>query len=252
MSAILILGGTTEGYELAEKLETREGGLVISSLAGRTSSPRMPQGQVRIGGFGGVPGLIHYLTTHNIAAVIDATHPFARRMGWNAAQACADTHTPLVRLERPAWHPGPGDRWHSVQTWDQAVALVGQNSKRVLLAIGRQELAPFATLTEPFFLIRSVEQPDPMPPFVNAELLLARGPFTVEDERRLLKDNLIDTVVCKNSGGNATDAKLTAARELGVQVIMLDRPARPDVPTVASVGHAVTWLYGRGLINQGP
>jgi precorrin-6A/cobalt-precorrin-6A reductase len=91
-----------------------------------------------------------------------------------------------------------------------------------------------------------------MPPFAKAKIVLARGPFTVEDERSLLKDHQIDTIVCKNSGGSATDAKLTAAQELGVQVIMLDRPARPDVPKVASVGHAVTWLYGRGLINQGP
>jgi len=148
----------------------------------------------------------------------------------------------LLRLERPAWLPGPGDRWHEVAEWSEAVELVAREARRVLLAIGRQELAPFAGIEPVWFLIRSVEAPDPMPPFRQAELLLARGPFDLAGERALLVDRRIDTIVCKNSGGTATDAKLAAAREAGIRVVMQRRPRRPELPTVASVAEALAWL----------
>lgn len=242
-NTVLILGGTTEGYGLAQRLDEPGSLRVISSLAGRTANPRLPAGEVRIGGFGGVSGLSAYLTEHRIAAVVDATHPFASRMGWNAARACTNTNIPLLRLERPAWTPVPQDRWHPAETWEQAVAAVGSLSKRVLMTIGRQELLPFAALTDPWFLIRSVDAPDPMPPFQQAELLLARGPFTLDGERTLLTTHAIDTLVCKNSGGGATDAKLTAARELGVNVIILQRPIRPQTAVTDYVEGAAAWVY---------
>lgn len=239
---ILILGGTAEAGALARTLADGADLSVTTSLAGRTSTPRLPPGRVRVGGFGGPAGLAAYLREAGIRAVVDATHPFASRMGWNAAQACAAAGVPLLRLERPAWRPRPGDRWDEVEDWDQAAAIVGHAARRVLLALGRQELAPFAVLDRVHFLIRSVEAPDPLPPFAQAEILTARGPFTVEAERALLTGHGIDTVVCKNSGGDAAAAKLEAARDLGVRVVMRRRPARPQVATVATVAEAAAWL----------
>jgi len=240
---ILILGGTTEGYALAAALADHPRFTPCSSLAGRTTSPRLPRGESRIGGFGGPTGLADWLRARGSRAVIDATHPFASRMGWNAAEACAACGLPLLRLERPAWRPGPGDQWDEVADWDEAVAsLARHGAQRVLLALGRQDLAPFAALDPVWFLIRSVEPPEPMPPFARAELLLARGPFTAEDERALLTGHRIDSIVCKNSGGTATDAKLAVARALGIRVVMRRRPPRPATPTVADVPAAVAWL----------
>ena len=254
--AVLILGGTTEGYALAGALAPRPGLRVISSLAGRTASPRHPPGEVRIGGFGGAAGLAAYLRAERITAVIDATHPFAARMGWNAAEACRDSGVPLLRLERPAWTQTPGDHWDEVDDWDEAARLLATQSRRVLLALGRQELAPFAGLDHVWFLIRSVDAPNPMPPFAQAEVKLARGPFTLADERDLLRAHRIDTLVCKNSGGTATDAKLEAARALGVRVVMRRRPERPLVRVVATVAEAVGWVesqegQGSALDPQG-
>ncbi|SIT02237.1 precorrin-6A reductase [Insolitispirillum peregrinum] len=244
---ILILGGITEAYALASALVDCPGVRVISSLAGRTGTPRLPAGEVRIGGFGGPEGLAGYLAAQKIAAVVDCTHPFASRMGWNAAAGCAVAGVPLLRLERPAWRRQDGDLWDEVDDWQQAVAVVANHSRRVLLAVGRQELAPFATLERPWFLIRSVEPPDPMPPFPQAEILLARGPFTLADEHALLTGQRIDTIVCKNSGG-PTDAKLTAARALGIRVVIRNRPRRPETATAATVTEALYWLgYQRGV-----
>src|SRR5689334_14276439 len=159
---LLILGGTTEGYALAAALAGLTGLRVISSLAGRTANPRLPAGETRIGGFGGPDGLAAWLRDARIAAVVDATHPFASRMGWNAAAACAATAIPLLRLERPAWQPIAGDCWHQVADWQEAAALVGRIARHALLALGRQEIAAFAPLEHVRFLIRTVDAPDPM------------------------------------------------------------------------------------------
>lgn len=238
---ILILGGTAEAYVLADALAQRPGIRVISSLAGRTGAPRLPTGEVRVGGFGGVPGLAAYLRDTAIAAVVDCTHPFASRMGWNAAEACAAAAVPLLRLERPAWVRQDGDVWDEVDDWTEAVSLVGARSRRVLLAVGRQDVTPFAGLDAVWFLIRSVEAPDPIPPFAQAEILLSRGPFSETSERDLLTTHRIDTIVCKNSGG-PTDAKLAAARALGVRVVMKRRPPRPQTARAATVAEALNWL----------
>jgi len=243
---ILILGGTTEAYVLAEALAAHDDLRVTNSLAGRTTDPRLPAGETRIGGFGGPEGLIDYLREQRIRAVFDVTHPFAASMGWNAYQACHAARVPLLRLERPAWTPEDGDRWDQVEGWDEAVnTLIQGGPQRVLLAVGRQELIPFAGLDDIWFLIRAVTPPDPMPEFPLAELLLSRGPFDLDNERKLLDEHRIDTIVCKNSGGLATSAKLIAARERGIRVIMRQRPRRPETPLATSVEGALNWLEMR-------
>jgi precorrin-6A/cobalt-precorrin-6A reductase len=241
--AVLVLGGTSEGRELARALADEPGLRVLSSLAGRTASPRMPSGEVRIGGFGGAGGLADYLRAQHISMVIDATHPFAATMAENAERGCRAAGVPLLRLERPAWRPTAGDNWTEVEDWDAAAAIIGANGRRVLLALGRRELALFAELDHVWFLVRAVEPPAPMPAFRQSELLLARGPFALDGERHLLARYRIDTIVCRNSGGGAADAKLVAARELDIRVVMRCRPARPaGLPTAATVGEAVAWV----------
>lgn len=238
---VLILGGTADARALAGRLTEQGKWRPVTSLAGRTATPLLPAGEVISGGFGGADGLAAYLRQNQVARVIDATHPFAARMGWNAAQACAATGTPLLRLDRPVWIAAPGDRWIMVDTWTQAAQWLAQHAHRVLLALGRQDLQPFAGLDHIWFLIRSVDAPAPVPSFTQAEILLARGPFSLDDETALLRRHHIDAVVCKNSGGGA-DTKLIAARQLGIPVVMRNRPPRPDGTRVFTPQDAIAWL----------
>ncbi|MEU5666159.1 cobalt-precorrin-6A reductase [Streptomyces longwoodensis] len=233
---VLILGGTTEARELATVLAARPGVRVTTSLAGRVSRPGALDGEVRTGGFGGAGGLAAWIRDEDVAAVVDATHPFAAGITANAARAAADTGRPLVVLRRPGWSPGPGDRWHDVPSLEAAAALLPCLGRRALLTTGRLGLATFAHVTDVHFVVRSVEPPEPpLPP--DTRLVLARGPFTLDDELALLRTHRVDVLVTKDSGGAATSPKLTAARTLGLPVVVVRRPALPDgvtaVPDVA-------------------
>ena len=237
---VLILGGTGEARQLAAHLVGR-GMRVTSSLAGRVSRPQLPEGEVRVGGFGGVDGLADWLRREEVRAVVDATHPFARTMSEHAARATAATGTPVLALRRRPWQPGPGDDWRPVSSLEEAAALLPDLGDRILLTTGRQELAHFAALRDQHFVVRTVEPPEPpLPPRVTT--LLSRGPFTTDGELELLREHRIDAVVTKNSGGTMTTAKLTAARELGLPVVMVQRPPVPEVPEVDTVEEAVEQL----------
>ncbi|HEY8979954.1 MAG TPA: cobalt-precorrin-6A reductase [Streptomyces sp.] len=217
---------------------------VTTSLAGRVSRPGALAGETRVGGFGGVAGLGAWLREHRVTAVVDATHPFASRMTHNAVAAAAETGVPLVVLRRPGWEAGAGDRWYDVGSLAEAAALVPSLGRRVLLTTGRLELAAFAHITGVHFVTRSVEPPDPPMPD-DCEVLLARGPFSLDDELRLLREHRIDAVVTKDSGGAATAAKLVAARELGLPVVVVRRPALPSgVTVVGDAGGVLEWLGG--------
>jgi precorrin-6A/cobalt-precorrin-6A reductase len=241
MSApILILGGTAEARELARRLH-EDGTPVISSLAGRVSQPKLPVGEVRIGGFGGPAALATWLHENRVTAVIDATHPFAARISASAYTACASAELPLLRLERPGWEERPGDRWHWVDNIDAAASLVPATGERVFLTTGRQDLAAFAGISAAWFLIRCVDPPEPtLPP--RHELVLARGPYTLEGELGLIDAHEIDVVVTKDSGGDLTVAKLEAARRRELPVIVVRRPARPDGDSVHTVAAALAWV----------
>lgn len=237
---VLILGGTSEARSLAAAL-VADGVPVTSSLAGRVARPRMPEGEVRVGGFGGPDGLVTWLADHDVAAVVDATHPFAERISTSAATGCATAGVPLLRLERPGWRPGPDDDWRWVDSLDDAAALVPALGSRVFLTSGRQGLAAFAGVGDVFFLARCVDPPEPpLPPRI--EVLLSRGPYRAEDEAALLREHRIDVLVTKDSGGTLTEGKLTAARELGIPVVLVRRPDHPDVAVVTDVDRARTWV----------
>ena len=232
---VLILGGTAEARALAAALVDR-GVDVVSSLAGRVREPALPAGEVRIGGFGGVDGLAAWIGEHGVTAVVDATHPFASTMTGHAVAACAATDVPLLVLRRPGWPPEPGWTWADSLA-HAATLLAG----RVFLTTGRTGLATFAHL-DLEFLIRCVDPPTgPMPR--RAHVLLSRGPFTVAGERALLREHRIDVLVTKDSGGALTSAKLAAAREEGVTVLVVRRPPLPaGVAAVATVAAALARL----------
>lgn len=234
---ILILGGTGEARELARRVTALglPGGGVVSSLAGRVSNPALPVGEVRIGGFGGVDGLAQWLRDNEVSAVVDATHPFARQITANAFEACGRVGVPFLILRRPGFTPQDG--W----TWVDTVAEAARNlpGERVFLTTGRQDLAEFARCPQ-WFLARMVEPPEPPVP-QRIEVLLSRGPFTVDGELELMRSREIDVLVTKDSGGSMTSAKLEAARQLGVPVVIVRRPPLPPAETVADVDAAVRW-----------
>jgi precorrin-6A/cobalt-precorrin-6A reductase len=237
---VLLLGGTSEARALAGELAHDAELRVISSLAGRVSNPSMPAGEVRVGGFGGPEGMAGWAKAEGVAAVIDATHPFAETISAHAVDACARAGLPLLRLERPGWSPRGGDDWHDAGSLAEAAALLPKLGTRVLLTTGRQGLAAFAAL-DLWFLIRCVDPPDvPLP--ARSEVLLARGPYERAAERALMRSNGIDVLVTKNSGGALTEGKLDAARDLGIPVVMVSRPPAAAAESVTAVSDAVRWI----------
>ena len=242
---ILVLGGTSEARELAAALYER-GVPVTTSLAGRVTRPRLPPGEVRIGGFGGPDRLAGWLAAHHVSRVVDATHPFAERISASAVAACTEARVPLLRLERPGWSERPGDCWHWVDDLAGAAARVPALGERVLLTTGRQGLEAFAAL-EAWFLIRCVEQPGPPLP-ARHEIVLDRGPYTLEGELALIDRHRIAVLVTKDSGGGYTSAKLDAARARGLPVLVVRRPNRPAGDSVGSVEEALTWA-GAGAVQ---
>jgi precorrin-6A/cobalt-precorrin-6A reductase len=249
-ATVLILGGTGEARELARLLDGPGRLRVISSLAGRVADPALPAGEVRVGGFGGVPGLAAWLGDHQVDAVVDATHPFAETISANAAAACARAGTPLLSLIREPWTAEPGDRWHEVSSLPEAAGLLAALGRRVFLTTGRQGLAAFAGLAELWFLIRCVDPPaGPLP--ASYQVILARGPYAAAAEQDLMREHRIDVLVTKNSGGPLTAGKLAAARELGIPVVMVSRPPRADVSRCLTAADAASWVARQLSRNPG-
>jgi precorrin-6A/cobalt-precorrin-6A reductase len=239
---ILILGGTAEAVALAESCAARPGLEVISSLAGRTRIPTLPPGEVRTGGFGGAEGLAKFVLERRIERLIDATHPFAVQIGAHAKSACDATGMPRLRLLRPPWLQVPGDRWLEVADLAEAASRLPELGRRVFLTVGQRDLEAFAGV-DLWFLVRTIEPPGTWP-LRRAAWVTGRGPFAVEAELDLLRAHAIDVLVTKASGGEATYAKLVAARRLGLPVVMIRRPAPPPGPVVDSVEAALAWLDG--------
>ncbi|MBX9457195.1 MAG: cobalt-precorrin-6A reductase [Rhizobium sp.] len=242
---ILILGGTTEARRLAERLAQRDDIAATISLAGRTSDPIPLPLPTRNGGFGGVDGLVDYLAKESIDLIVDATHPFAEQISANAAKAAAVSGVKIFALRRPTWDQVEGDCWTRVADVGAAVIALGETPRTVFLAIGRQEAGRFAAAPQHDYLVRSVDPVEPPLAVPRCRYILTTGPFREADECRLLEENHVDAVVAKNSGGSATYGKIAAARRLGIEVIMVERPRQPGIEAVASVEAALTLIDQR-------
>jgi precorrin-6A/cobalt-precorrin-6A reductase len=247
---LLILGGTSEGRALAHAVHTANPHVhLITSLAGVTEpAPDLP-GEVRSGGFGGADGLATYIKDNAINALIDATHPFAQRITENAMQACAQTDTPYLRLDRPEWTMPADTDVVFVPDAHEAARLVARTSAAALLTIGRKDLAAFEGVAKVKLVVRVIEQPDTGLKLNNAAYVIARPPFTLDGEVALMQAYGIDTVVTKASGGDATRAKLDAAAAVGARLVVLRRPPAPDTEPgfgrVFNVEDAVAWVSAR-------
>ena len=236
---ILILGGTAEARQLAASL-VADGVDVISSLAGRVSTPSLPPGRARVGGFGGVDGLADYLRREQVSAVVDATHPFAAKITKNAVQAASLTDTPLVRLERPGWREHPRSSSWTWVTDASAARAAAEPARRPFLTTGRQSLDDFQAWADRDVLVRLVDPPAALLP-QRWNVILSRGPYRYAGERKILTDHGIDVILTKDSGGTHTVAKLEAAGDLGIRVVIIARPEPPPVPLLKTVAEAVAW-----------
>ena len=246
---VLILGGTSEAAELDRLLADQAPEIrAIVSLAGHTFDPRPLNLPVRVGGFGGIAGLRDYLDTAGIVAVIDATHPFAAIMPFHAQAACRAQNVPLLAIRRKPWQPAEGDRWQCVPDMEAAVAALGAQPRRVFLTVGRLELPAFADAPQHRYLVRVIEPIGDRLPLHDVTVIQQRGPFDADDEADLMAREGVEVLVTKNSGGHATVGKLVAARRLGLPVIMVERPAKPDVEAVEHIDQVLPWLVAQGLL----
>ena len=238
---LLILGGTSESSSLAHLISKTEFNATIS-YAGRVERIRQQPIQKRIGGFGGVDGLTSYIISNCITHLIDATHPFAAKMSQNAILACQNTNIPFAALTRPQWQKQKTDNWYLVPDIKTAVAALDCNPKRVMLAIGRMHLAHFYKNPQHFYLLRLVDRPVKPLAFTNQVIEVSRGPFTTNEDKLLLSKYKIDLMVAKNAGGNATYAKIEAARQLKIKVIMIERPVISDRLTFYNPEEVLQWI----------
>lgn len=239
---VLILGGTADANRLAEAVANDPGIDAVLSYAGRTENPTPPPIPWRVGGFGGIDGLKQYLIGEKIARVVDATHPFAAQMSAHAIAACAATAVPLLALERPPWQRGPCDRWIEVDDIPAAAEALGAAPRRVFLGIGRQHLTVFAAHSQHAYLVRLIDPPRTPLTLRDAEVIVARGPFDLASDRAMLTKFRTDIVVAKNAGGNSASAKIEAARELALPVVMIRRPFVPACQKVDTVAEVLRWL----------
>lgn len=241
---LLIFGGTAEAAALAAAaLERFAGRLdVTTSLAGRTAHPAPLPGRLRIGGFGGAAGLAAHLGADHVDLVVDATHPFAARISAQVVEACAAAGVPRLLLHRPPWQRHPLDRWVEVEDLAGAAAALPQLGRRVWLTVGARELGAFTGLRDHHFVVRLIDPPRAPLPLASCEILLGRGPFELAEERRILDRHAIDVLVAKASGGSATAAKLVAARERNLPVVMIRRPPPAPGPQVDNIAAALEWI----------
>ncbi|RUO99655.1 cobalt-precorrin-6A reductase [Hyphomicrobium sp.] len=239
---ILLLGGTTEASALAEFLAGAPNVSATLSLAGRTTNPPASTLATRIGGFGGIAGLSHYLRDQKIDLLIDATHPFAARISANAVDACRACGVPLLAVERPPWTPVPGDDWIEHDTVETAIAALPAEAQSVFSGLGRQAIDALRLAPQHRYLIRVVDPIELPPDLWHCELLTARGPFRTGDDARLFADYDIRYVLSKNAGGSAAYAKIEAARQLGLKVHIVRRPALAARTTVQSADEAMAWI----------
>lgn len=239
---ILLLAGTFEARRLASEILQRFPSFRLTpSFAGVVKELPDLGCPIRVGGFGGSEGLEDFCREEAVSLIIDATHPFAVQMSDNAAQAASILDLRLLRLERPAWQPGPDDNWQRVPSMNEAVLALPQDA-RAFLTVGRKEIGKFLQRTDIFALVRMIEPPEQYLP-EHWKLILQRPAQSTAEEADLLNQHGITHVVAKNGGGERSYAKITAARELGLTVVMIDRPFPPSLgKPVAGIEEAMQEL----------
>jgi precorrin-6A/cobalt-precorrin-6A reductase len=248
MTRALILGGTTEANLLAAS--AADAGIdAIYSYAGRTQVPVNQPLPTRVGGFGGADGLADAIRQEGITHVVDATHPFATEISQNAVAACAATATPLIALERPPWAKSPRDIWIEAANVASAVTALPEKPVRVFLAIGRQHITPFVARPQHSYTLRFIDAAGGPLPLPVANLIVSRGPFTLAGELDMMRARRIEWIVARNSGGAGARAKIDAARELGLPVVIIERPELPDRLQVESVAEVMHWLGHRSCLG---
>jgi precorrin-6A/cobalt-precorrin-6A reductase len=236
---VLLLGGTSEAVQLAERLSAMPGVSATLSLAGRTASPRASALPVRVGGFGGAAGLTDYLKRECVGLIIDATHPFAANISNNAVAACETAGVSLIALDRPAWQKTAGDDWQEFDTVEAAIAALPSEPQRIFSALGRSSVGALCAAPQHHYVIRVVDEIAPPPELPHATIVTARGPFRTEDDTVLFQKHAIQCVLAKNAGGSAAYAKIAAARKLGLKVYMIRRPDVSVRPTVSTIEEAM-------------
>jgi precorrin-6A/cobalt-precorrin-6A reductase len=237
---LLLLAGTGEAQRIARGLAER-GIPAVASLAGATRVPAPTGLPTRIGGFGGEAGFRDYLREAGITAVLDATHPFAIRITERTVRLCAEAGIPYCQVLRPAWVPEPGDNWVMLDREEEAAQHIAPGAT-VFLATGRQTLERFANLSSCRLICRQIDPPEGPFPFPNGEFRVGRPPFSVEDEVKLFDALGVDWLIAKNAGGEVPRTKLVAARQLGIRVAMINRPAQPAATRVETVEQALAWV----------
>lgn len=241
---LLVLSGTREGRDIAADLHG-QGVDLIASLAGATRSPRDQQVPTRLGGFGGAEGFTHYLQEAGITAVLDATHPFAKDISHRSAAICKELGIPYCLYVRPPWVPEAGDTWTMLKDEADAARYIARGAT-VFLATGRKTLERFANLSSCHLICRQIDPPNGPFPFENGEFLIGRPPFSLKDEIALFKSLGVDWLIVKNAGGTASFSKLEAARVLGLNVGMIERPDLPEALSVSTIGQAINWGKAHG------
>lgn len=237
---ILLLGGTTEAREISEVLAKCANSEAVMSLAGATSIPGAYPLPLRIGGFGGAEGLSRYLVENQIDLLVNATHPYANRMWQNAIDAARQAGVPLVIFHRPEWAPTAADRWSYARDVDAVVSKLRRvRARNVFLPLGRKELIKFEAVPKHRYLIRAIETFDPPLDLPHVTYVKARPPFDKVAEIALMKRHKIDLMVVKNSGGSASYAKMIAARELGIDTMVIRRPYMPGVQHCRNVAETL-------------
>ncbi|KQP61203.1 MULTISPECIES: cobalt-precorrin-6A reductase [unclassified Methylobacterium] len=238
---ILILGGTGEASALVAGLAGTVHAVTLS-LAGRTTAPRVEPVRTRVGGFGGAEGLAAWLRAEATDLLVDATHPFAARIGVNAAVAAQSVGIKILAVRRPPWPRRPGDLWTEVASVADCVAALGPVPRRVFVTVGRLELPVFAAAPQHDYVVRTIEPVGDALPVPRLTTIAARGPFAQADEARFMREAAIEVLVTKNSGGEATYGKVAAARALAVPVVIVRQPEKPEVARVADAAQALAWI----------
>ena len=247
---VLILGGTGEARKLAQRINSEIGKRVkiTTSLAGIRSSPPNLPGRIRSGGFGGIKGMESYLHKNDIDLLIDATHPFSRIISNHATIACRnvkDDGIPRLQLIRPLWRIPSSASCIEIDDLNTAAQYLKNKAQRVFLTTGIRGINNFSNIKDLWFLVRLIDRPKTILPLENHELVIGRPPYSLKDELKILAQHSIDTLVAKHAGGSSTEAKILAAVETDIKIVLIRRPS-PEAGSVAkTIDEALTWIRER-------